>query len=89
MTGPSVGRVVHYVSAGSADGKFPSVCRAAIVTEVGRPGTESEAVQAVSLLVLNPTGIHFRPLAEGGARYADTVDGDALVPYTWHWPERV
>lgn len=31
---PSVGRIVHYVSRGSADGKFPKTCRAAIITQV-------------------------------------------------------
>jgi len=82
---PSVNRQVHYVSAGSADGKFPSVCRAATITEVA--GAVADGVPLVGLMVVNPTGVHFRPLSEGGAGYADTVYG--LVPYTWHWPERV
>lgn len=82
---PSVGRVVHYVSAGSADGTYPSVCRAADVTEV--PGIDDLSGMAegrVGLMVKNPEGIHFRPLAGGGAVY----DSDG-APYTWHWPERV
>lgn len=33
--GLEVGDPVHYVARGSADGRFPPVCRAAIVTEVG------------------------------------------------------
>lgn len=56
---PSVGRIVHYTSPGSADGVHPSACRAAIVTEV--------TGDTVSLAVLNPTGVHFRqdvPAAE-------------------------
>lgn len=77
---PSVGRMVHYVSAGSPiekDGtqRYPSTCRAAIITEVP-PGGDV----FVSLFVMNPTGIH-------------TINN---VPYnndnvscTWHWPERV
>lgn len=31
---PSVGRIVHYVSRGSADGFFKPQCRAAIITVV-------------------------------------------------------
>ena len=70
---PSVGRTVHSVSAGSKDGTYPSVCRAATVVEV----TEDPA--KVRLMVMNPTGIHFQD-----ARY-----GHNKEPMTWHWPERV
>lgn len=73
---PSVGRVVHYVSAGSADGRYPSVCRAAIITEVHNP-------EYVNLCVFNPEGLHFPksvPYVEVNA---------TLKPYSWHWPERV
>lgn len=84
MIVPSVNRAVHYVSPGSADGKYPSVCRAAVVTETSDP--ESTGSPIVGLMVINPTGVHFRPLADGGAVY----DGsDEPAPYTWHWPERV
>jgi len=48
---PTVGRIVHYVARGSADGKFPPVHRAAVNAEV-IPG-------AVHLVVLNPQGIFF------------------------------
>src|SRR3954469_5044706 len=84
---PSVNRAVHYVSAGSADGKYPSVCRAATITEVGTADKVAQVEERVCLMVINPTGVHFRPLSEGGANYASSDDG--LVPYTWHWPERV
>jgi hypothetical protein len=86
---PSVNRAVHYVSAGSADGKYPSVCRAATITEVADSGSDvpESGVPYVGLMVVNPTGVHFRPLSEGGAKYASADDG--LVSYTWHWPERV
>lgn len=84
---PSVNRAVHYVSAGSADGKYPSVCRAATITEVLPPQDARGDLPGpglVGLMVANPTGLHFRPIADGGARYSDDN-----VPYTWHWPERV
>lgn len=62
---PSVGRVVHYVSYGTpkrTDGSqaFTSQCRAAIITEV-EPGTFT-----VGLVALNPTGMFFHSLADGG-----------------------
>lgn len=80
---PTVNRWVHYMSAGSADGKFPSVCRAMLVTEVPGAGTEQAEKGTVGGCVFNPTGLHFRPLAEGGVPY-DPEKG----PYSWHWPER-
>jgi len=88
MTSPSVGRWVHYVSAGSADGKYPATCRAALVTEVqDATVTDGEPQQQkVGLMVANPTGVHFRPLADGGAEYDDASEP---APMTWHWPERV
>lgn len=88
---PSVGRVVHYVARGSADGRFPPACRAALVTEV-TPITGEEAAQAeieswdedqrcrVSLAVLNPTGLFFdQGLHQDEANKAGG---------SWHWPER-
>ncbi|MFJ8110415.1 hypothetical protein [Streptomyces sp. NPDC096132] len=66
---PSVGRIVHYVSHGTPvrqDGSqaFPPACRAAIVSEVdpADPGR-------IGLVVLNPTGQFFHPLAAGGCSY--------------------
>jgi len=61
---PSIGRIVHYVSHGTpvqADGSqvFGSQCRAATVSEVGEDGQ-------VGLVVLNPTGLFFHSLADGG-----------------------
>lgn len=46
---PELGMDVHYVSHGSADGKYPSVCRAAKITDVGE--------NTASLFVMNPTGV--------------------------------
>lgn len=75
MKGLAVGRTVHYVAPGSADGTYPSEHRAAIVTRV-----DSKEHGLVSLAVLNPTGIHFVE------NLPHDPDGEA---YTWHWPEYV
>lgn len=72
---PSVGRTVHYVSSGSADGHYPSVCRAAIVTEVER----DDPIQWVGLMVANPTGINF---------VQEVPYDEGHDVRTWHWPER-
>lgn len=72
---PSVVRNVHYVSRGSADGVFTSVCRAAIITEI----VDAEGGM-VKVCVINPTGIFF----------SETIGySDENAPGTWHWPERV
>ncbi|MCX5066649.1 hypothetical protein OOJ91_12245 [Micromonospora lupini] len=84
---PTVARAVHYVARGSADGKFPPACRAAIVTEVGSDGR-------VGVAVLNPTGVFFHPLADGGLErhdgdFSDTPGAPTVPSYpggTWHWP---
>jgi hypothetical protein len=87
---PSVGRICHYVSRGSADGAFPSVCRAAVIAEVVDTShlpanplpehRESYPMEPVRLCVLNPSGIFFDE--------CDRCDaGD--IPGTWHWPEWV
>jgi hypothetical protein len=105
MTQPSVGRVVHYVSRGSADGQFPSVCRAAVITSTAT----GSGVTAVGLAVLNPTGMFF----DRDVSYAEVAEVAGVdcpleashgnpfrycqcgwieatpVPGTWHWPERV
>jgi len=67
--------------AGSASGGATSggagagACRAAIVTEVH---SEEEDTAVVSLLVCNPTGIHF----PSEVRY-----NEGNLPGTWHWVE--
>lgn len=84
MQMPSVGRIVHYVSRGSADGVFPATCRAAIVTDVPPDAGDHMA----GLAVLNPTGMHFAQ----GVPYVDRGPmGEGAVPVggSWHWPERV
>lgn len=57
---PSVGRIVHYVSPGSADGQLPATCRAAVVTEVAEP----EQPLLLGLAVLNPQGLFFDRMIE-------------------------
>lgn len=73
---PSVGRIVHYVSYGTPGGEYPSVCRAAIITEAPQGGSELTA-----LAVLNPEGVFFN-------RYTPQSE-DEHRGGTWHWPERV
>ncbi|MBL1100154.1 hypothetical protein [Streptomyces coffeae] len=85
---PSVGRVVHYVSHGTPvrpDGSqaFTQQCRAAIVTEVDPTDPDR-----VGLMVANPTGQFFHPLAAGGCVLDEAPEG-ARDGGSWHWPERV
>lgn len=76
---PFVGRIVHYVARGSADGVFESgACRAAIVTHVyGRLATGSSVLNA-DLAVINPGGMFFDKHVQ-----FDSDNGTG----TWHWPE--
>ncbi|MFJ2752647.1 hypothetical protein [Streptomyces sp. NPDC087297] len=71
---PTVARIVHYVSRGSADRTYPSTCRAALVTAVDESGQPA-------LAVFNPEGLHF----PGPLAYADP---GPLAAGTWHWPSR-
>lgn len=91
---PSIGRIVHYVAHGTPvreDGTqaFPSACRAAIVTEV-----DTDDTNRVGLMVANPTGQFFHPLAAGGCLYDEwdsttALEGARPQGGSWHWPERV
>lgn len=76
---PSVGRIVHYVARGSADGVFPPVCRAAVITSVAGEHL-SIGESTVDLAVLNPAGLFFDRML---------VYSEDNRPGTWHWPERV
>ncbi|MBP5918667.1 hypothetical protein F3K34_43570 [Streptomyces sp. LBUM 1486] len=90
---PSVGRIVHYVSHGTPvrdDGSqaFPPACRAAVVTEV-----DADDTNRVGLMVANPTGQFFHPLAAGGCSYdewdgTEALEGAQPQGGSWHWPER-
>lgn len=77
---PTVGRIVYYKSRGSADGVFPSVNRAAIITDVNAAPTRNDgstdiAEYKVKLTVFNPEGIFFTDWLH---------QGDA--PGNWNWP---
>ena len=84
---PAIGAHVHYVAHGTPireDGTqaYPSVCRAAIVTETNYTDTTGD--DTVGLAVLNPTGLFFHGLADGGCRHDEPVAGK-LEGGTWHW----
>lgn len=57
---PTVGRVVYYKARGSADGVFPKVDRAAIITDV------HELDGTIRVCVLNPEGMFFSGWLEQG-----------------------
>lgn len=57
---PTVGRIVYYKARGSADGVFPKVDRAAIVTDVREhEPTSVPSAYDVRLTVFNPEGLYF------------------------------
>lgn len=94
---PSVGRIVHYQSFGTPGGEHPSVCTAAVVTELGtafkplppipsdgHPVTvtlTSEPEPVVGLCVFYPNG--------WSCKSEVRQDEDGHAGGTWHWPERV
>lgn len=102
---PTVGRIVHYVSHGTpvrADGSqaYPSLCRAAIVTEVGVWITvETTQPESFSRSEGRPIrhaeqwffddAVHVTVMNPTGEMFHfckhDEVD---RVGGTWHWPER-
>lgn len=69
---PSIGRVVHYVARGSADGKYLPEHRAAIINDIY---TDT----LVGLTVFNPRGLHWVEVEQ---------DEKTKAGGTWHWPER-
>ncbi len=71
MTKPTVGRMVHYVSAGHSLGTYSSTCRAAVVTDVKND-------REVSLAVFTPRGMLF---------YEALLLDESKAGGSWHWPE--
>ena len=76
---PSVGRIVHYHTRGSADGVFPPTVFAALITEV----CDSEASKAagencVSLVTFGPSGFRFENHVKEGSEVGQ-----------WSWPPRI
>lgn len=74
-----IGQTVHYVSHGTpvrADGTqaYPARCRAATITEEDQRDNNE-----VGLCVVNPTGLFFRSLADGGNGHSQTGE-----PGSWH-----
>lgn len=65
---PTVGRMVYYKARGSADGVFPKVDRAAVVTDVMNDGKVENATDAwkVRLTVFNPEGLFFTAWLDQG-----------------------
>jgi len=79
MTQPTIGRIVHYKSYGTPGGEFTPECRPAIITEV-RDGE-------VGLVVVNPTGLFFHPIADPASnRESVPHDESQERGGTWHWP---
>jgi hypothetical protein len=65
----ALGDTVHYVARGSLDGKYPPTCRAAIITEHQDAFRGERAVidvERVGLAAINPTGVFFHALSNGG-----------------------
>lgn len=84
----TIGAQVHYVSHGTPirpDGSqaFPSVCRAATVTETNYSDTQGD--DTVGLAVLNPDGLFFHPLVKGGVPHVEPKPAGALEGGTWHY----
>lgn len=78
---PTICRSVHYVAFGTPGGEYQEGAhRAAIITDVHH-GTGKDGQPAdVSLVIFNPTGLHFRANVP--------YDAAGTLPGTWHEPER-
>lgn len=72
---------MHYMSRGSADGVFPPMARAAIITDVCEDISKREVEKSYfecRLFVMNPDGtMHTDWLSQGDQ------------PGNWQWPPRV
>lgn len=79
---PTIGRIVHYRSYGSADGTYEPECISAIVTKVDGEVVNllNERMWKVGLAVFNPEGLYFKT--------ACTQDESQERGGSWHWPER-
>jgi hypothetical protein len=67
---PTVGRIVHYKSLGTANGEYPSTTYAAIITSV-------YSGNVVDLCVFYPNGLSFK---------LDIEYSERDEPGCWHWP---
>lgn len=75
-TGPSIGRIVHYVSYGTPGGEYASTCRPALVTRVNKP--EAVDPDGVDLAIFSPNGMFF----DHGLSQSEMEHTGG----TWHWP---
>lgn len=70
MNKPMIGQSVYYKSRGSADGKFPSTNRAAIITDLREQAIEENPSTVVHyqvrLCVMNPEGLFFTDWLDKG-----------------------
>jgi hypothetical protein len=101
MATPSVGRIVHYVARGSADGVFPRTCRAAIITDVywsdaadeeDWKGDDQPAKPGDGQAAPYIRSVDLCVLNPSGISFDDQLPYDASVNPaggSWHWPERV
>ncbi len=84
-----VGADVHYVSYGTPGGEYPSVCRAAKITEAA--GVAAEPLgERIGLCVLNPEGLFFnRGVAYDGGKIGGEPTALCFGAHyeggTWHW----
>lgn len=76
---PSVARFVHYWHRGSADGVYPPVCSAAVITGVVDAGTG-----VIAATVFSREGFYLHPALERDESPAGERKGG-----TWHVPEYV
>lgn len=77
---PTVGRILHFVSRGSADGAYPPRDTPLIVTDsYSITDVDDNIHLCVDGWTLNPNGIRY----ETGAPH-----NDHGKPGSWHWPER-
>lgn len=94
----TVGRDVHHVARGSADGKYAPEIRPAKVTKV--PADDTGSATEVSLVVWTDMGQFWPPAVpyHGGVAdeeppfspyYRCPHTGLAYPGGTWHWPPRV
>jgi hypothetical protein len=67
MVKPTVGRMVYYKSRGSADGVFPPINVASIITGINNDGS-------VSLVTFYPTGLRFE---------THCVQGQEIAQWDW------
>lgn len=74
---PTIGRIVHYKTRGSADGVYPPTNFAAIITEICDGKASLDAGEnCVNLAVFGPQGLRFELHVQQGDNAAQ-----------WNWPD--